>query len=898
MEFKKPTFFQKSKNQSSVANPPIKEVPTPSKINEGEEKELESLKTMFYTVAPVDVESAPTDTSNVIVGEKTGTTMNAQVMMEGPFDQNGMAKQDIQSLPTFKNRIFEAPEPVDEEVEFGSPEQTTNMAEDVIENAPAFDIKPIEIQEISTIDIDIPDIPQKSPEEDKIDIAFTNEDFDEEKFRQESLEEIIKKENLPPLPKHQEEEEPDKLKYEKLFGKQTPVPPGTTQASKVPVYTPDSKVEKLNVNLGKFSVVVRQEYEEYLKSKNPEISAVYKPTETVVTEEIHNVHNIKKTLVGGVMNFFAANTEEEKPEPKTTAEKVVTVDDYDHSDDIESVAHEINGNLSKLKFQTLALGLLTAVSFILTVVQNFFTTNIAQLTAPIVFASCNLLIILAACFVSRVTIQNGLVILKKFKGNSDTAVAVACIGSVIAGIGAFFSSGSFLGGKYSYYTIIVLIGLLCNALGKLIMVKRVKKNFKFLATNKKFTSAKIYTDETIAAKMMSGTVVDKPIIAYQHKTGFLTNFLQLSYAPDPSEEVAGKIAPFTTICAVLVAVLHGIISKDIIEALSTLALITAVSIPICSLMAVNVPMYNLCKKLLRRGTMLCGFQGVKQFCDTSAIMVDAKELYPECSVILNSIKSFNERRLDDSCVAAAAVLKEVGSPLAPVFNGAIQESRTVLPDVESVMYEDQLGLVGWVNGERILVGNRDLMTKYGINVPNVDFEETYRRQHKQTTFIAHSGQLSAMLITTYRPNIEIAKELKRAEYNGISLLISTTDCNITSEQIAEDFGVFYRSVKVLPTGLGNVCKEVTSVYTEKSRGYLATKGRFTQLARALSGSVQMKSNISLAVIIQLIGVVLGVLIMSTIVLYTGTSILGTVEMLLYTLFWGIATMIAPAIKRP
>jgi cation transport ATPase len=853
---------------------------------------------MFYTVAPVEVEDAPEETSNVIIGEKTGTTMNAQVMLEGPFDQNGLAKTEEQSLPSFRADVFGAPEPVEQEMELGATEQNGKFAEDIIDNVPQFDIKPIEIQEISTIDIDIPDAPPKQEEEENIEIAFKSQEFDEEKFKQESLEELIKRENLPPLPKHQEEEEPDKFQYEKLFGKQEPVPKGTTQVSKVPVYTPDNRVEKLNVNVGKFSVVVRQEYEEYLKSKNPEISATYKPTETVITEEIRTVRDVKKSLTGAVMRFFSASTEDEKEEPKTTAEKVVTVDDYDHSDDIESVSHEINSNLGKLNFQTLALGVLTAVSLVLMIVQNFFSKTAFKTTAPVVFAGCNLLIILCACFVSRVTIQNGLAILKKLKGNSDTAVAVGCIGAVVAGIGAFFSAGSFLGGKYSYYTIIVLLGLLCNAIGKLVMVKRVKKNFRFLATGKKFTSAKIYTDETIASKMMSGTVVDKPIIAYQHKTGFLTNFLQLSYAPDPSEEVAGKIAPFTTICAILVALIYGFISKDIVGALSAFSLLTAVSIPVCSLMAVNVPMYSLCKKLLRRGTMLCGFQGVKQFCDTSAIMVDAKELYPQGSVVLNSIKSFNEKHLDDSCISAAAVLKEVGSPLAPIFDTAIQESRTVLPDVESVMYEDRLGLVGWVNGERVLVGNRDLMNKYGINVPEIDFEETYRRQHKQTTFIANSGQLTAMLVTTYRPNVEIAKELQRAEYNGISLLISTTDCNITSEQIAEDFGVFYRSVKVLPTGLGNVCKEVTSVYTEKSRGYLATMGKFTQLARALSGSVQMKSNISLAVIIQLIGVILGVLIMSTITLYTGTSILGTVEMLLYTIFWGLATMIAPQVKRP
>ena len=41
--------------------------------------------------------------------------------------------------------------------------------------------------------------------------------------------------------------------------------------------------------------------------------------------------------------------------------------------------------------------------------------------------------------------------------------------------------------------------------------------------------------------MCRGLGVGEPIIAYQKKAGFLSNFLQLSYEPDPSEEFAGRI---------------------------------------------------------------------------------------------------------------------------------------------------------------------------------------------------------------------------------------------------------------------------------------------------------------------------------------------------------------------
>lgn len=798
------------------------------------------------------------------------------------------AEQSEQAdIPAEDIAKFEAPVEFEKNIQLGGENVGGRVAEDIIESVPQFDIKPIIVEDIDAIDVDIADFDPEGG----ADVTLTTE--------KEALSHVVDQ------PSVQEADEP-KAQDSIVTEVQDNTPDTSsavqtaTQESRVPVYTPENRHSKLRVNAGKFSVVVRQEYEEYLKSKNPEISATYHPVETVVTEEIRTVRNLKKSFISGLMDFFSANPDGERYETQTTSETVRTVDDYDDREDARNAAHEISDNLRQLRFRNMALLLITIITAALTVIQSSVPHSVAVSNGvtPIVFAGLNLLFIVAGVFISKVTVLNGLSVLKRFRGNSDTAVAVASVGSVVAGTAALFANSEFFNGSYSYYSVPVLLGLLCNAFGKLIMVRRIDKNFRFMINNKRLKAAKIYTDETIAASMMSGTVVEKPIIAYQHKTDFLTNFLQLSYAPDPSEEAAGKLAPFTTACSLAVAILYGVTANTVVGGIAAFSLMSAVSMPICCIMAANIPMKGFCKKLLKRGAMLSGFQAVKQFCDTTAIMVDSEELYPEGSVVLNGIKSFNDKRLDSACLAAAAVLKEVKSPLAPVFDEAMQESRSALPDVESVMYEDQLGLVGWVNGERILVGSRDLMKKYSIDIPEIDFEDTYRRQHKQITFLALGGLLTAMMVTTYRPNVEIAKELQRAEQNGISILVSTCDCNITSEQLSEDFGVFYRSVKVLPTGLGNVCKEVTSAFQERSRAYLATRGRFTQLARALSGCVRLKTNISISVMIQVIGVVLGILIMSVITLYSGMSILGTVPVLIYSVLWGTASILISIIKKP
>ena len=116
--------------------------------------------------------------------------------------------------------------------------------------------------------------------------------------------------------------------------------------------------------------------------------------------------------------------------------------------------------------------------------------------------------------------------------------------------------------------------------------------------------------------------------------------------------------------------------------------------------------------------------------------------------------------------------------------------------------------------------------------------------------------------------------------------------------MAKLYRLFYRSIKVLPTGLGNVLKEAQSEVEDSSRSYLITHGKAAALARAVSGSVRIKSNISLAIVIQLIAVVLGILIAATLSLYANIGVMGSLEVLIYALFWAAAAIIAPAVQKP
>lgn len=826
---------------------------------------------------PLD-ESEP-DTSNSIVGDKTAATMQAELIMDGNDDdlvtpeqlKAEAEKKAAEKAEKAKREYEEAKKKAAEEenkIVTLTPEydENTEFSGEVLGEVDQFRDE-AEIKSYHTIDIDIPEDKPKEKTETK------------------------EKKEASQTPVHQ--------------FPNTEKPPRKVVA-KVPVYRPDEPRNILNVKAGRFSEAVANEYEEYVRSKNPSVIAhVLRPEPTIVDEEIAPTEEKQKDnrpigekVISALVGIFSKDESDDNDTVKEENSK--PVEDYTGEEDEKSILYELNHNIRKLFMRSLLSGIIAAVVVVLTIVTRIFPNAICSAVpfAPAAYAILLFILMAASLVLNRVAMLSGLSPLVHIKGNSDTAVAVAGAAGMVQIIVSFFCLGDLNGFHVNYYTVIPMLAFFANNVGKLYMVLRVKDNFKFVSSKGQKYASKIYNNESVAMQMMSGTAADRPIIAYQHKTEFPSNFLKISYAPDPSEDLASKLAPITTIASIIIAVMYGVVKLSFADALNAFALITAVSVPVATLLSVNAPVRKLCKTLLSYGSMLSGYPSVKQFCDSTAIMIDANELFPAESISLEGIKTFEDYGIDESLLCGIAILKEAQNPIANAFDSVVAETEETLPEVESVLYEDEIGLVGWIKSERILVGSRTLMEKYSVEVPNMEYEEKYTSQGRQVTYLSRAGRLVAMFVTRYTPDAQLKAEMQRAETNGISFLIRTTDYNVTNDLVAKLYDLFYRSIKVLPTGLGNVLREAEDTVEETSRSYLITNGKAASLARAVTGCVKIKHNISLSIIIQLIAVIFGLLVASTLSLYAGVQVMGSLEVLIYALFWGAAAVFAPAVQKP
>lgn len=690
---------------------------------------------------------------------------------------------------------------------------------------------------------------------------------------------------------------------------------------RVPEYIHENDVKKIILPGGKIQHAIKREYEEYIKLE------VFK--ETVAKKEApaqkpkEKAQPKEKTTekpADQAENPKAGAPEQEEGERKTLKDKLFgsyenvpdyseftpqkqeeVIEDYERPEDARAVRAEINMERRKLMFRSVMTGIAFVLSLVLVLLQRNIPGVLTEVVpnADIMYCIVNFLLLALGIALCHVTVLNGLRPLLTFHGNSDTAVAVAATAAAAQGIVSFFDVASYYSGEKSLYALLVLFALMLNSIGKLWIERRIRDNFKFISAPNRKYAVKILSDAQLAEKMVSGTKADRPIVAYQRRTKFLKNFLKLSYTPDPCETAAAKFAPVCAAVAVAVAIVFGIISKNASDAVSAFTAVACVGIPACCLLSVNLPMRSLCKSAVKNNAMVVGYPAVRQFADTRALMVDSRELYPRGRVNLLSVKTFNTYNIDKALVNAAAVMKVANTPMTYMFEDVIVDKGEELPPVESVKYEDAKGLICWVGGERLLIGTRELMAKYSIDLPSADFEESNKQdENNAVTYLANAGQLVAMLVTEYTADKRIVTELKRLEKSGVTVLIRTADPNVTQERVARDFRLYYRSIRILPASLGNRCKEEMSQKDESARAYLSTRGKIASLARAVTGCIRIKSNISIAVFLQCFAVIIGILIVSTVVIAAGITSLGSLELFFFMLLWAVASIVAPMIQKP
>lgn len=504
-----------------------------------------------------------------------------------------------------------------------------------------------------------------------------------------------------------------------------------------------------------------------------------------------------------------------------------------------------------------------------------------------------LILIVSALFCYRLMIVGALDILRK-KFTMNSSIAVATLAVFIQNI-ALMASDHTPESAHPYQLGVIMIMLLVSW-GKLSVEERIKNNFHNLSQMEDVYAISKIGDEEIASLLGKGIPEENPTIVYSSKVNNISKFLQTSSASDEFKHRYGKFSLILICVAFVISIFAFIVSGSFVNAITVFSALTCCSIPAAAGFCANMPLLSFSKRGRKDGVIL-GYGAVNQGAGTNAIAVDSCDLFPKECCSLYGIKTFKNMPIDEAILLTTSALVAAENPLGGVFSDIIVGKAAILPDVEECNYEDGLGISAWIDGKRVLVGNRDMMTHRGIDVLTPQNERKYLKNNRQILYLAVENVLSAMFVVSLMPDTRLKPYIKHLQDNDITLLVRSTDPNLSENMLAHYFGAYESTFKIL----NGRCGEIYRIFSKASHPKLAAsivhKNSPVSMFKTLSFSLRLRSMIKTAFRVNVIGSVILFAVFAASALIDADILISVLNLLILQLIVTALSCIIPKFIR-
>lgn len=593
--------------------------------------------------------------------------------------------------------------------------------------------------------------------------------------------------------------------------------------------------------------------------------------------------------------------EETSPEEEIEEEEFEEdyVEDFCSYEDAEAVASELRYRRARHRMTTVATVAAEAL-----LLFNVLCYYMAVFQDKLVYVVDSAVILGIMMLLNRSLLRDGFEDVREGEFSGDSSTLLCCVVVLVHTLAQLFHLDGVTAQTAAYLLpVLAGAGLSVAALARQLQMRRLCANFAFVGREEDVYLAHRVEDEKTAVEIGAAAVaMGKPEIAYFTPVSFLHRFLDRSYTRRAETPLLRMFVPGAILAAALVAVVYGFVSKDVWQALYFFALSVCVVSPLTISLAVSAAFWRSSRYALNYDGMLIGQEEVDEFGDLNAVCVDAADLFPEDNVILGAIKTFAGTRIDEAILDAAAVVIAADGPLQSVFRRVIQDKVDLLQEVDTLVYEQEMGLSGWVGGRRVLVGNRRLLENHGVDVPSRDYEMRYTRAGRKLVYLSTAGELSAMFVVAYTADARMKRAVKALTKEDVTLLVRTSDPNITEELLCETFNLSEYYVEILGSGgrraLGQVL-DAASDEDDQEAPALACDGGAAGKAAVLTVCNRLRKGLSLSVFatlgLGLLGFLLCVLDAFT---STGDGALpSAISALLYMMFTAVVGLVLPHIRR-
>ena len=356
---------------------------------------------------------------------------------------------------------------------------------------------------------------------------------------------------------------------------------------------------------------------------------------------------------------------------------------------------------------------------------------------------------------------------------------------------------------------------------------------------------------------------------------FMDTYSRMS-SPEFVQSVYALLAPLVCVgIAVFAGISHG--TSFAVQILSTSLL---VAVPASFFVSITRPMAILEARLHMVGTVLCGWEGVKDLCGKAYFPLSDQDLFPQGSTKLNGVKFYGQHSPDEVVSYTASLIRAAGGGLVPVFDQLLASRSGRVYPVENYRNYGDGGIGGEVEGVPVLVGTLSFLQDMGIAVPEGSMIA-------QAVYVAVDGELSAVYAISYAKMRSAAAGLVTlCGYRKLRPLKLCGDFMLTEEFLRSKFNIKTNRIVFADRDTSQRLAQ-HPISPDEPVLALTTREELLSVAYAITGARSLRQATKLGVIIHMLGGCLGLVIMLALAYLGRTDLLTPANILLYQLVWAV-----------
>ena len=273
-----------------------------------------------------------------------------------------------------------------------------------------------------------------------------------------------------------------------------------------------------------------------------------------------------------------------------------------------------------------------------------------------------------------------------------------------------------------------------------------------------------------------------------------------------ADRVSGVFVPVVISIAIATFAAWYVMDAGPVTALVTAVTVLIIACPCAMGLAVPTALMVASGTGARLGVLIKGGEALQRARSVGVVVLDKTGTVTAGQPTVTDVMLSGNRSAPSLDSAEASVLRlaaavEASSehPLADAIVRAAKERSMELPEARDFESRTGQGAIGFVEGERIIVGNAALLKELGVDVGELESRASQLASNGRTPVYVAIGEAAAAVLGIADPIKPTSREaIASFKRMGLEVVMLTGDARATAESVAREAGVDRVVAEVLP----------------------------------------------------------------------------------------------------